>query len=75
MSFLCWQISELSKDIFEPDYCSASNGELHSVNAWFGPSGTVTPLHHDPHHNFLAQVSRKHFLSHKNQKVYLFPQF
>lgn len=50
------QISELSKDIFEPDYCSASNGELHSVNAWFGPSGTVTPLHHDPHHNFLAQV-------------------
>ncbi|KAH9302123.1 hypothetical protein KI387_013706, partial [Taxus chinensis] len=50
------QISQLREDIFVPDYCSASNGVMHSVNAWFGPVGTVTPLHHDPHHNFLAQV-------------------
>ncbi|XP_031400951.1 lysine-specific demethylase JMJ30 isoform X2 [Punica granatum] len=50
------QISELRKDILVPDYCFAGGGGLRSVNAWFGPAGTVTPLHHDPHHNILAQV-------------------
>lgn len=51
-----WQISELRKDICVPDYCFAGGGELRPLNAWFGPAGTVTPLHHDPHHNILAQV-------------------
>ncbi|XP_038726260.1 lysine-specific demethylase JMJ30 isoform X2 [Tripterygium wilfordii] len=49
------QISELRKDICIPDYCFAGGGELRSLNAWFGPSGTVTPLHHDPHHNIFSQ--------------------
>uniref|UniRef100_A0A9I9DXF0 JmjC domain-containing protein n=1 Tax=Cucumis melo TaxID=3656 RepID=A0A9I9DXF0_CUCME len=45
---------QLRKDICIPDYCSIGGGELRSLNAWFGPPGTVTPLHHDPHHNILA---------------------
>ncbi|WOK91989.1 lysine-specific demethylase JMJ30-like isoform X1 [Canna indica] len=50
------QIRELRDDIRIPDYCFAGGGELRSLNAWFGPRGTVTPLHHDPHHNLFAQV-------------------
>ncbi|KAG5566229.1 hypothetical protein RHGRI_001989 [Rhododendron griersonianum] len=50
------EIEELRKDILIPDYCFTGGGELKSLNAWFGPAGTVTPLHQDPHHNILAQV-------------------
>ena len=35
------QIPELAGDIREPEYCSLGEGILHSVNAWFGPAGTV----------------------------------
>ncbi|CAO2837242.1 unnamed protein product [Amaranthus hypochondriacus] len=56
------QIKELRKDILVPDYCYAGGGELRSINAWFGPSGTVTPLHHDPHHNIFAQVVGKKYV-------------
>uniref|UniRef100_A0ACD6AJF7 Uncharacterized protein n=1 Tax=Avena sativa TaxID=4498 RepID=A0ACD6AJF7_AVESA len=56
------QIKELREDIVVPDYCYAGGGELQSLNAWFGPHGTVTPLHHDPHHNLFAQVLGRKYI-------------
>eukprot|EP00897_Mesotaenium_endlicherianum_P010889 jgi/Mesen1/9829/ME000007S09884 len=50
------QIPKLREDIGVPEYCALGGGALETVNAWLGPAGTITPLHHDPHHNLLAQV-------------------
>jgi [protein]-arginine 3-hydroxylase / protease len=65
------QIPALRKDIVIPDYCSLgwsetaeSNLSAHdpTVNAWFGPRGTVSPLHFDANHNLLCQVVGKKYI-------------
>ncbi|KAI0132069.1 JmjC domain-containing protein 5 [Xylariales sp. AK1849] len=63
------QLPILRNDILIPDLCytsppahpidpSIDQPELAEplLNAWFGPPGTITPLHNDPYHNLLVQV-------------------
>ncbi|KAI8643233.1 hypothetical protein BD408DRAFT_475466 [Parasitella parasitica] len=66
-----YQIPQLEKDIVVPDYCyiEPKLSELYTArpddvikNAWFGPKGTVSPLHQDPYHNLLCQVVGSKYL-------------
>ncbi|KAF9116159.1 hypothetical protein BGX27_004499 [Mortierella sp. AM989] len=64
------QIPRLRRDIDIPDYCLIEPNERQGyhppddvlLNAWFGPRGTVSPMHTDPYHNLLAQVVGRKYI-------------
>lgn len=50
------QLAELWQDILPlPDYLDPAAAGAGFF--WFGPAGTITPLHHDLTNNFMAQIS------------------
>ena len=65
------QIPSLRNDISIPDFCYTdpplAKQEIPHLtepilNAWFGPTGTISPLHTDPYHNILCQVVGKKYI-------------
>lgn len=70
------QIPELKNDITEPEYCCFSDSDdCIDIMAWYGPKGTVSPLHHDPKKNLLAQVvgEKQIFLFSPQESENLYP--
>lgn len=62
------QIPALAERFSVPDYCALvgdGSGDIITM-AWLGCVGVVSPCHHDPYHNLLAQISGR-------KRVLLFP--
>ena len=86
------QIPALREDIVIPDFCytdppcadlclshpsyPATKLDEPLLNAWFGPAGTISPLHTDPYHNILCQIVGKKYVRiyNPNQRTKLYPR-
>lgn len=77
------QIIELKDDIRLPDFCALhqskndnvqSNEEV-DVKSWFGPKGTISPMHFDPKNNLFCQIigEKKIILASPEHSSFLYP--
>ncbi|GIY45627.1 lysine-specific demethylase 8 [Caerostris extrusa] len=68
------QIPELFEDIELPSYIANKNDV--DISVYFGPGGTISPLHFDPKFNLLAQVIGEKYirLYAEDQTKYLYPR-
>ena len=57
------QIPEFLEDICIPSFITENYGEVDvDISVYFGPGGTISPLHYDPKHNLLAQVKFMYYM-------------
>ena len=74
------QFIEIENDFETPEYCYTGEEPCEDVatNIWFGPGGTVSPLHTDPRHNCLCQIFGQKYVKLYPQDqtdfVYPFPE-
>ncbi|KAG8184231.1 hypothetical protein JTE90_013207 [Oedothorax gibbosus] len=68
------QIPELLDDIALPSYIENESGV--DISIYFGPGGTISPLHFDPKYNLLAQVVGEKYirLYSEEETQFLYPR-
>ncbi|ORX97698.1 Clavaminate synthase-like protein [Basidiobolus meristosporus CBS 931.73] len=56
------KIPSLQQDFQPPEYSRAGRNDIYPTNGWFGPKGTISPIHRDPYCNLFAQVVGRKYL-------------